>query len=126
MGPDGTRVDLVRDFGASNGPTFTGQLGAAKPTITFDDEAPTAVGGATIISGAFRGAQALSAFDGKSSLGLWTIGIGDKLLEDRKSMSSVLFTITGDPTVVPLPAGITLIALGLAALGAATRRRGTA
>lgn len=49
-------------------------------TATFDDEAGiTVVCGGSPVEGRFTPAQALSAFDGQSITGVWTLTIDDAL-----------------------------------------------
>ncbi|HTK76938.1 MAG TPA: S8 family serine peptidase [Gemmataceae bacterium] len=73
-GPDGTTVRLFdRRGGAGDNLTNT----------TFDDEASaTLAAGAAPFSGSFRPAQVLSAFDGKSTRGVWELRITDNAAAD--------------------------------------------
>lgn len=81
VGPDGTRVQLAAGDSANKTPNFN---------ATFDDEAAasittyTAAATATATtvvppySASFKPAAALSAFDGKTSNGTWTLQICDR------------------------------------------------
>ena len=65
-GPDGTSVTLANRNGT--GANFT--------NTTFDDQAATAIASGTApFTGSFRPASALSAFNGKSPNGVWTLTV---------------------------------------------------
>lgn len=69
IGPQGTRVELVRNRG-SNGKDFDGTV--------FDDEGTQAIGdGAAPFHGRFRPESPLTAFDGLDADGLWTLEVRD-------------------------------------------------
>ena len=72
IGPDGTIVVLTNRPGgpANSGDNFTNTV--------FDDEAPgTIAAGTPPYTGSFRPEQPLSAFDGKSQQGTWTLKVSD-------------------------------------------------
>lgn len=94
---------------------------------TFDDEALVSWelvnGGSNSTSfvipvGSYAGEEALSAFDGMSVAGEWTLRVTDFASFEQGSFSGW----TLDVTAVPTPSG--LAALGLAGLAASRRRRG--
>ena len=69
IGPTGTTVALATNV-ASSGANFT--------NTTFDDEAATAItSGTAPFSGSYRPQASLTAFDGTSSTGTWTLKVVD-------------------------------------------------
>jgi hypothetical protein len=114
VGPDATEVTLLPRFGFNVG--FTG----GEFTITFDDQAATGLGGLPA-DGSFQPNESLSAFDGKSLAGLWTLNILDGSTLDALSFYD--FTVTATTSEVPEPEVLGLFGLGAAGLGLARRRR---
>jgi len=98
--------------------TYSGQTPGARVVVTFDDEAASAVGGATLQNGSFRPVGLLSAFDGASAAGAWTLRIRDTVFADPLSFFSATLNVT-----VPEPGTFGLAGLALLGLGAAARRR---
>jgi subtilisin-like proprotein convertase family protein len=70
-----------------------------------------------IASGSYLGEQALSAFNGSSVAGTWTLSISDNAGADTGALGSWGVTIT----TIPAPAGLAI--LGLGGLAATRRRR---
>ena len=116
IGPDGTAVDLVQPYTTYDG---SGR-GAGRVSVIFDDEALRAVG-PRIAAGSFRPAQALSAFDGMNTFGLWTLYLQDFFPADPLEFFSARLDITYDP--VPEPATLAMLGLGLGLMGMRTARK---
>ena len=116
IGPDGTAVDLVQPYTTYDG---SGR-GAGRVSVIFDDEALRAAG-PRIAAGSFRPAQALSAFDGMNTFGLWTLYLQDFFPADPLEFFSARLDITYDP--VPEPATLAMLGLGLGLMGMRTARK---
>ncbi len=79
-GPDSTTVTLSNRRGSS-GDNFTNTV--------FDDEAATAIStGAAPFNGSFRPEAPLSAFDGKSANGTWTLKVVDVASDDTGTINA--------------------------------------
>jgi subtilisin family serine protease/subtilisin-like proprotein convertase family protein len=80
IGPTGTRVQLFRGVGGS-GDNFTGTV--------LDDEASALItGGTAPFSASYRPQGLLSAFDGTSAAGDWTLEITDEFRQDKGTLNS--------------------------------------
>ena len=78
--PQGTTVRLANRNGSS-GDNFTNTV--------FDDEAATSItSGAAPFTGSFRPIQALSAFDGQTIAGNWTLRVADVAGDDVGTLSA--------------------------------------
>jgi len=87
VGPDSTRVDLVKYRGAS-GDNFT--------NTTLDDEATTSIRkGRAPFSGTYKPEQTLSAFDRKNAEGTWTLYVYDRAFRDTGTLNSWSLVASG-------------------------------
>ena len=104
--PTGTVVDLVYD--QTPGPPtyntdFTFPDGSPRVLVTFDDAAATLVGTDVAdvpVSGTFRPEEPLSAFNGESPFGTWTLTIGDDILLDYLCFYSYTLDVTAHNPLV--------------------------
>jgi hypothetical protein len=87
--PGGTTVNLV------NTNTYTGGGDGGVVTVALDDSAGTVVGGGTPVSGTFRPVSALSAFNGQSAAGTWTLVVGDSAEVQPLCFKSFTLDING-------------------------------
>ena len=95
-GPDGTSVLLFGGVGGM-GDNFTNTV--------LDDEAITAItAGTAPFTGSFRPETALSAFDGKSIAGTWTLNVVDTFAQDTGTLSSWTVAAQGVTCSVAPPA----------------------
>ena len=86
VGPNGTRVELSTDNG-STGDNFT--------STVFDDEAATLItAGTAPYTGSFRPETPLSALDGISAAGTWTLEITDDASSDSGTLLNWTLTLT--------------------------------
>lgn len=87
--PSGTTVVLTSSNGGS-GDNYTDTL--------FDDEASTSItSGSPPFTGSFSPEQALSAFDGESSFGTWTLTVVDGAFGDGGALNSWTVFTCGAP-----------------------------
>jgi len=101
--PDGTTVQLFEDVGGA-GTNFTDTV--------FDDEAATSVvAGAAPFTGSYRPESPLSAFDGETVGGTWTLAVSDGATGDTGTLSSwgatrglAVCNVTPPPPPPPVPA----------------------
>ena len=111
----GVTVKLADENGSSSDPNGD---------FTFDDEAAVGVGSISTAGGSFRPLEALSAFDGLSSAGDWTLRIFDDAGADAGSLGSWKLSLTGDAGgEVPEPATWAMMLMGFGGLGARLSRR---
>lgn len=114
--PDGTSVTLIAID------DYSGQTPGAHVIVTLDDDAATAVGGSSLLSGTFSPSEALAAFLGGTVAGMWTLTVIDSVGLDPLQLND--FQITFEAiTQVPLPSAILFFPAGLAGLAALRRRR---
>src|SRR5262249_55290056 len=96
IAPDGTRVELFSDVGG-NGQNFTNTM--------LDDEASAAItAGSAPFTGTYRPEGPLSALDGKSVTGTWTLEITDDQKSKTGTLNSWSLTITRGVGPAPLSA----------------------
>jgi serine protease len=87
IGPDGTRVVLFNRRGGS-GNDFA--------NTTFDDEAPNSIWrGTAPFAGSYKPEYVLSAFDGKSAKGTWSLVIDDLFPLDSGKLWAWSLTVDG-------------------------------
>jgi gliding motility-associated-like protein len=87
--PSGTVVELTSDNGGS-GDNYTGTI--------FDDQASTGItAGSAPFAGSYIPEQALSAFNGESSFGTWTLAITDDTSGDSGTLNSWSVATCGEP-----------------------------
>lgn len=102
IGPGGTRVELS-SFNGGSGDNYT--------NTTFDDDAALAINlGSAPFFGSFRPEQPLSAFDGGSATGTWTLEITDSFGSNSGTLLSWTLGLNGgggqlsiviDPSLIP-------------------------
>ena len=92
IAPDGTQVELFTDVGGG-GHNFS--------NTTLDDEATSSItSGSAPFSGTYRPEGALSALDGKNSLGDWTLEVHDDRHRETGVVNSWSLEIaTGQPVL---------------------------
>ena len=109
--PAGTKVVLVESYynwGGSGGActidceTYSDEDAYNGPyVIVFDDAAPSAAGPAPL-SGTFQPVQPLSAFEGESPFGTWTLAAGDDDLADPLCFAGFDLELTAPGDVTDL------------------------
>ncbi len=106
--PTGTSVMVVQGFptdiwpGPPIFPTYDGYTPGGKVDIMFDDEAALIAHAPAPISGTFRPASPLAAFDGQNPAGVWTLHIGS--WGSTPGLGACLFSFTlsfADPSPTP-------------------------
>jgi subtilisin-like proprotein convertase family protein len=81
--PDGTTILLSDNRGGAGTNYGSGANDCSGTPTTFDDSAATAItAGAAPFAGTFRPEQALSAFNGKPTAGIWKVRITDTATDD--------------------------------------------
>jgi subtilisin-like proprotein convertase family protein len=121
-------VDIFLSHGATTVQLHENQGNSSDPNgdFTFDDEAASPHTALNTSGGAFQPLNALSAFDGLSSSGVWTLTIGDDVGNDVGSYAGWTLSLTGESVgAVPEPATWALMILGFGGAGAMVRRRRT-
>lgn len=95
-------------------------------TYTISDAGLTTIGGGTgnpRPSGTYDAFSSLSAFDGTSVAGDWTLTISDQVGADAGNLDSWTLDVNGVTGAVPEPASWAMMLLGFAGIGFAMRRR---
>jgi hypothetical protein len=123
VSPTGQKIVLVS-------PGTYAEEGSGRITVTFDDAAASTVG-PRFVSGTFRPLEALSAFNGIDMFGTWMLQLESTDFGDPLEYFSSRLEIGGDtatppPAKVPEPGSAAIVALGLAGLVGARRRKGSA
>ncbi len=120
--PDGTTSATIVD---RPGAPATGTFGCSGNDIlaTLDDEAATAVedecgGGVPTIAGSFIPNEALSVFDGISTLGTWTLNVSDNGGGDTGTLNAWSLNYTYDAVASP-PFDVILDVNGMATVNVA-------
>ncbi|HLV43578.1 MAG TPA: hypothetical protein VKY39_01350 [Aggregatilineales bacterium] len=100
--PTGTRVDLIYNSDDLEGATYA-SLGVVVPRaiVTFDDEAAGPQGAAPA-AGSFQPEEPLSAFDGETAAGTWTLTLRDSMAGDYLCYYGFELTVETD-YVEPTP-----------------------
>lgn len=104
-----------------------GGSGDPNGDYTFDDQAVTPVTSLGTVGGVFKSEELLSAFNGMSSSGLWTLTIADGLRGDLGNLNGWELSLNG--SAVPEPATWAMMIVGFGAAGSmvrASRRKGVA
>lgn len=100
IGPNSTQVDLSSDNGGSGDNFGLGSNDCSGTPTVFDDEAGTPIAGlgsgSTPFAGSFIPEQSLSAFDGISAAGTWTLFVADDLGSDTGTIGCFELVITRD------------------------------
>lgn len=115
---NGVTVWLTRDNGGSSDPNGN---------FTFDDQALTPVSALGAAGGVFQSQDLLSAFNGMSAAGLWTLTVIDDAGADVGSLRGWELSLGG--SAVPEPATWAMMIIGFGAAGSmvrASRRKGVA
>ena len=118
-----TTVDLFDRLGVpqttfGNGNNFVGTYSFADANASLLPES------GAIAPGAYKSAQALSAFNGQDTAGNWTLSIIDNSPQDTGNLRSWSLTLDyGTNGAVPEPATWAMMILGFGLIGAAMRRR---
>ena len=113
---EGTVVNLILED------TYLSTNVSTDYLVTFDDSAPTTVGG-TPVSGTFAPVEALSALIGENPFGFWSLTIGDTVGADPRRLNGFSLNIGTTIAAVPLPAGLPLLAGALGMFAFLRRRR---
>ena len=97
--------------------------GRADPSgdYTFDDQALTPVTALGVGGGLFQSEELLSAFNGMSLLGDWTLTITDDFAFDSGNLQSWGITVDGVSSAVPEPATWAMMIIGFGAVGSMVR-----
>lgn len=93
--------------------------------FTFDDEAPLGVASLNSAGGSFQPLNLLSAFDGMSAAGDWTLRIIDDAGADAGALRGWTLTLTDTTSTgaIPEPATWAMMILGFFGAGSMVRRR---
>ncbi len=107
-GPSETVVPLVNVY------TLDGQRPGGTATWTFADSASTIVAGDLLVSGTYKPASPLSAFNGQSGNGTWELLITDDWDGDPLSVNSWSLSVGSGPVASPVPGPLPLLGAGAA------------
>lgn len=87
ISPDGTAVDLSSGNGGSGDNFGDGAADCSGQPTVFDDDAPTAIVGATApFAGSFRPEQPLARFAGHAARGTWRLQVSDSAALDTGTL----------------------------------------
>lgn len=97
--PDGTIIGLIAPNPGNGGANFgSGATSCAGTLTVFDDAAATPIAaGAAPFTGSFKPRQALSALNGKSSQGIWTLKVTDTAPGDSGTIYCFQLQIAEQP-----------------------------
>ncbi len=98
-------------------------------TYTISDAGTTTLGGGAgnpRVSGTYDAFTSLSAFNGTSVSGAWTLTIADQVALDAGALRSWDLRLTSANGAVPEPATWAMMLIGFGAVGVAMRRRRSA
>ncbi|KRB48919.1 PEPxxWA-CTERM sorting domain-containing protein [Phenylobacterium sp. Root700] len=116
-------LDISLSHGGKTVWLTTDNGGSADPNgdYTFDDQALAAVTTLGVSGGIFQSEELLSAFNGMSLLGDWTLTITDDLGADFGNLQGWGITVDGVTSAVPEPTTWAMMIIGFGAVGSMAR-----